>query len=110
MPMHHIALVFTLLLLGSPASAVAQDFDASELYRIGSEWGRTEVTEKKMRSGSVAFRNLARATGLFHGAPAFFLGRVNGDFVMATNHHVIQDRSGCIGRDVNFSLLGIRAR
>jgi len=71
-------------------------------YQIGDEWGKKPVTADMLASAGPVFERAAKATARYGGATAFYLGRFNGHFVMATNHHV--SGSECKG-EARFPLL-----
>jgi S1-C subfamily serine protease len=76
-------------------------------YRLGDEWGKYPVTAEMMGRATPAFRRAAMATAKVGGATGFFLGKFNGELVMATNHHVYTSAASC--GSVRFPLLNIRA-
>lgn len=76
-------------------------------YRLGDEWGKKPVTQDSVNSARPAFRRAALATAQTGGATGFYLGKFDGAFVMATNHHVFTQPSACLGRSIRFPLLGV---
>lgn len=72
-------------------------------YQIGDEWGKKPVTAAALAAGGPIFERAAKATARYGGATAFYLGRFNGRYLVATNHHV--SGSSCKG-EAEFPLLG----
>ncbi|MEY4630099.1 MAG: Trypsin-like peptidase domain [Pseudomonadota bacterium] len=81
-------------------------------YQIGPNWGKTVVTRESLAKETPAFQRAAKATARvrlgFGGATAFVIGEKNGETIMATNHHVIEDQSTCDGAKISFEMLDIR--
>ncbi len=77
-------------------------------YQIGSEFGKHAVTPQELAQASAEFQRTAKATAHVAGATGFFLGKFNGELVMATNHHVVPKPLLCRGKSVEFKQLGIR--
>lgn len=81
-------------------------------YQIGPNWGKTIVTKASLAKEAPAFQRAAKATARvrlgFGGATAFVIGEKNGETIMATNHHVIKDQSGCDRAAISFEMLDIR--
>ncbi|OFZ19292.1 MAG: hypothetical protein A2Z20_06315 [Bdellovibrionales bacterium RBG_16_40_8] len=79
-------------------------------YQIGEEWGKKPVTEEDLQKNPY-FRRMANATArVRRGGTGFYIGKYNGKFIMATNHHVCPAESYCTGKEVvEFPLLGYRA-
>ena len=78
-------------------------------YKIGDEWGKKVVTQEQLDHESAAFKRAALATAQLGGGTTFYLGKYNGHFVMATNHHVLPSTS-CSGRTAVFPFLGLRLK
>lgn len=79
---------------------------AIEDYRIGDEWGKKRVTPESLKSESQVFQRAALATAYLPiGGTAFYLGKFNGEHVIATNHHVCPAAADCVGDKANFRLL-----
>lgn len=80
-------------------------------YQIGPTWGKTIVTQESLQTQSPAFQRAAKATARvrlgFGGATAFVIGERNGQVLMATNHHVIEDDNGCSAAKISFEMLNI---
>lgn len=79
----------------------------SDDYRLGSEWGKVPVTLESLSKESAAFQRAALATAKVGGATGFYLGKFNGEFIMATNYHVFSGAMNCLGSSVRFPLLGV---
>lgn len=81
-------------------------------YQIGPTWGKTVVTKESLLTETPAFQRAAKATARvrigFGGATAFLIGEKNGETVLATNHHVIEDQEGCNGASISFEMLDIK--
>ena len=105
-----------------PVSALAVDFGGSspktgfgtllagtDDYRLGDEWGKRPVSDESLKSARPAFRRAALATAQTGGATGFFLGKFDGAYVMATNHHVFPRDFSCLGNTIRFPLLGVMA-
>jgi hypothetical protein len=87
------------------ASTLASD---SEIYRQGDEWGKKPVTPELL-SESEQLRDIAYSTGKVGGGTGFFIGKFAERYVVATNHHVCPTIADCVGLEVLFPLLNIRA-
>lgn len=74
-------------------------------YQIGDEWGKKPVTRDELGQKSPAFARAAAATARFGGGTAFYLGKINGHHMMATNHHVMPDGALCARRVAQFTML-----
>lgn len=75
-------------------------------YRVGDEWGKKKVTIEVLTGESDVFRRAALATAYLPiGGTAFYLGKFNGNHVIATNHHVCPIDSDCVGTLAYFQLL-----
>lgn len=105
-----------LLLLAQPAFAIGfgpepktgiglLEANGTDDYRLGDTWGKVPVTDVSRESP--AFRRAALATAKVGGATGFFLGKFEGVYVMATNHHVYP--RSCVGSRVKFPLLNVEA-
>lgn len=89
------------------ANTFSFDFSGSNDYRLGDEWGKKPVTLESLKSESETFKRAALATARTGGATGFFLGKYEGEYVMATNHHVYEYAYACLGNKIRFPLLGI---
>jgi Trypsin-like peptidase domain len=80
-------------------------------YQIGEEWGKKPVTEEDLASNTY-FRRMALATAKIRGGgTGFFIGKYNGHYIMATNHHVCPSSYECDNDGaVEFTLLGYTTR
>ena len=76
-------------------------------YRLGDEWGKKPVKVEDLAKASPAFRRAATATARVGGGTSFYLGKFNGQHVMATNHHVMPESSNCTWSRVRFPLLNV---
>ncbi|MGZ3712320.1 MAG: S1 family peptidase [Bdellovibrionota bacterium] len=77
-------------------------------YRLGDEWGKKEVNLQNIGQASPQLKRAAMATAHLSGATGFYLGKFNGQHVMATNHHVFPSPGSCgAARNIRFPLLGI---
>ena len=74
-------------------------------YQIGDDWGKKPVTAADLARSPQLLR-AARATAQLAGATGFYIGKFNGEAVVATNHHVCPTKDSCVGRWANFPLLG----
>lgn len=71
------------------------DFAFDSRYQIGEEWGKKPVTQADLDSNEF-FKRMATATAHIRaGGTGFFIGKFNGKFVMATNHHVCPSAQQC---------------
>lgn len=100
---------FALLPLPSPdvKTGFGSPIAGTDDYRLGDEWGKKPVTRETLLNARPAFRRAALATARTGGATGFYLGKFNGVHVMATNHHVFPSSYGCVGRTIQFPLLGV---
>ena len=93
-----------------PSSKLA-NFSGVLDYQIGPTWGKTIVTKDSLKLESPAFQRAAQATARvrvgFGGTTAFVIGEKNGQTILATNHHVIEDQSGCDSARISFEMLDI---
>lgn len=85
---------------------MAQTFGTDD-YRLGDEWGKRQVRPEDLAQASPAFQRAAQATAKVGGATGFYLGKFNGQHVMATNHHVYESARSC--GTVRFPLLNVTA-
>ena len=80
-------------------------------YQIGPNWGKTVVTKDSLSKQSRAFQRAAKSTARVRlgmgGATAFVIGEKDGETIMATNHHVIEDQDTCQGARISFEMLDI---
>lgn len=74
-------------------------------YQLGDQWGKEAVTPDSLSKESAIFQRAAKATTRYGGGTAFYLGKFNGQHMMATNNHVM-GAMGCSGRKAEFVLLG----
>lgn len=77
----------------------------SNTYQIGDEWGKKPITAADLADSPQLLR-AAQATAQLGGATGFYLGRFNGQAIVATNHHVCPTLDACVGRSARFPLLG----
>jgi hypothetical protein len=82
----------------------------TEDYRLGDEWGKRPVTAENLAKESLPFQRAAYATARVGGATGFFLGKFNGQYVVATNYHVYSSDRSCRGANIRFPLLGVQAQ
>lgn len=84
-------------------------FNDSQKYQIGLEWGKKVVTPESMKSESQAYQQTALRTakfGNFSGSgTAFYLGKFNGQHVMASNYHVITSKEDCDTSRAEFTMI-----
>jgi hypothetical protein len=80
-----------------------------DTYQIGSVWGKKLVSEKSFRHKPHLLR-AAKATARLKGATSFLLGKFNGELVLATNYHVCDSLTACVGQVADFPLLKKSAR
>lgn len=73
-------------------------------YQLGDEWGKQAVEIDKLANRDAVYVRSVQATAFFNSATSFLLGRFGGEFVMATNHHVLGSQSECSGRSVQFTV------
>lgn len=77
-------------------------------YQIGPEWGKKVVTKESLKNESEVFNHVALQTarfgGSFSGATAFYLGKFNGEHVMASNYHVITNKRDCQNGRATFTI------
>ncbi len=68
-------------------------------YQIGDVWGKLKVTPETINAGSSAYKkgamNTAFMGSFMGGATAFYVGKFNGKYIAATNHHVVEG-VGCV--------------
>lgn len=89
--------------LGAQARPLALNFSVSDTYRIGDEWGKQPYSTKDASDPEVS--KMAQATARVGGATGFYLGFFGGRHVMATNYHVCESESDCLGTLVRFTVL-----
>jgi hypothetical protein len=82
-------------------------FSGADDYRLGDEWGKKAVAPENLNLESAAFRRAALAAAKVGGATGFYVGKFNGEYVMATNYHVYQAAFSCLGNRVSFPLLNV---
>ncbi len=73
----------------------------NDTYQIGPVWGKEPVTTDKINLGSEAYKQAALQTlkvyfNYRHRGTAFYLGKFNGEHVVATNYHVFENGNGTI--------------
>ena len=108
-PLVGLALVFSLFGVASLARADLQlPFAGADIrtYQIGSEWGKLPVPPDSLKDRTPVFRRAALATARFGGGTAFYLGVIDGQPLMATNHHVLPTAAGCAKRPADFPIFG----
>ncbi|PIT98694.1 MAG: hypothetical protein COT74_13415 [Bdellovibrionales bacterium CG10_big_fil_rev_8_21_14_0_10_45_34] len=64
-------------------------------YQVGSIWSRFAVNDQNISSLSEAGQRAAKASVKISGATGFYLGKFNGEHVIATNHHVWEAYGSC---------------
>jgi len=81
-------------------------------YQIGATWDKTPVTPDMIEDGNPALRKAALATAkvtvMYATATGFIVGQKNGQVLLATNNHVIEDQDFCDETKVSFEYLGIK--
>lgn len=81
----------------------------TDKYQIGNEWGKKLVTQESLKNESVAFQKTALRTakfGSFLGSgTAFYLGKFNGQHIMASNYHVITSADDCKNGRAEFTMI-----
>lgn len=88
-------------------STFTLELAGSDDYRLGDEWGKKPVTVESLKGETETFKRAALATARTGGATGFFLGKFEGEYVLATNHHVYQYAYSCLGNKIRFPMLGI---
>lgn len=78
---------------------VGFEFLFNNTYQIGETWGKERVTFDKLAMGSEVYRKSALQTfkvynNFSHRGTAFYLGVYNGEHVVATNFHVLENGRG----------------
>jgi hypothetical protein len=109
------ALVACLLVSGSahavlpaPKTGMGLLSFGTDDYRLGDEWGKHEIRAQDLPQLSPAMKRAALATAKVTGATGFYLGKFDGQYVMATNHHVFPSSDSCpSNRNIRFPLLGV---
>jgi hypothetical protein len=76
---------------------------------MGDEWGKSVVTLQRLQNETPAFRRAALATARVGGATGFYLGKIGGRHLMATNHHVFTSAGNCASSLIRFPLQNISA-
>lgn len=80
---------------------VAINASAGDYYQIGTNWDKRPFTPEDLASGSVAAKKGGMAVGkVAGGGTIFYLGKINGHHLAATNHHVYP--FGCRGEVIPF--------
>jgi hypothetical protein len=70
-----------------------------EAAQIGSQWDRISIQDSlKLKLATDYLNKIASAVAFYRGGTAFYLGKFNGHYLMATNHH-IQPNSKCNNAD-----------
>jgi S1-C subfamily serine protease len=111
-----VFLFVAVLLPQSPAQAdwgkgvpMPYKFGLDLKYQIGPEWGKKVVTPESLKSENPVFQKTAKRTAQFGGfmgsATAFYLGKFNGQHVMATNYHVVTTAEDCSSSRATFTML-----
>ncbi len=81
-------------------------------YQLGATWDKTQVTPELLSKSNPSLQRAAKATAkvtvMFSPATGFVIGVKNGQVLMATNHHVIEDQAFCDETKVSFEILKIR--
>ena len=92
-------------LSGSDSNAVLD-------YQIGPTWDKYEVTQNLLSDSNPAFLKAAKATAkltvIFSTGTGFVVGQKDGQIMLATNHHVIEDQKFCDETRVDFDVLDIK--
>lgn len=110
---------FSLFSLGMSTQVHAAGFDTDFRipaaifdynYQIGSEWGKKEVSSAEMDASEV-LNKIANSTARVRGGgTGFYLGEFEGEYIMATNHHVCPDFNTCASQLTVFPVLDIKTR
>ena len=80
-------------------------------YQLGDEWGKKSVTQAIFNKESSAFKKTASATAYLPiGGTGFYLGKLGGMHVIATNHHVCAVSRDCIGQQAEFKVINKKYR
>lgn len=79
--------------------------DARSTYQIGSEWSKKTVSTKDFEA-LPGLETIARGTGTLGGGTGFYLGKFDGQHVVATNHHVCPAGFNCLGGRFSLPLSG----
>jgi hypothetical protein len=101
-----------IILLTARASAEVEDTARNvALMQIGPSWNKAVLTKDVFSTLPLHLRKLALSTASFNDGTAFYLGKFNGKHVMATNAHVVLEKSEACRRAVaKFTMLGARFR
>ncbi len=92
-----------LLIIFISLSALADDI---EFYKLGSTWDRKAFDHENIQKIPKIFQRQARSVGSFLGGTAFYLGKINGRHLMATNYHVLPKALNCYSlNSVNFRVM-----
>ena len=81
-------------------------------YQIGPTWDKAEVTLNLLSDQNPVLLKTAQATAkltvMFSTGTGFVVGEKNGQVMLATNHHVIEDQKFCDETKVAFEILDIK--
>jgi V8-like Glu-specific endopeptidase len=99
--------------LRAPALNLSESDDNTILdYQIGPTWDKAEVTERLLTDENPALLKTAQATAkltvMFSTGTGFVGGEKDGQVMLATNHHVIEDQKFCDETKVAFEILNLR--
>lgn len=99
--------------LRTPAFRLNQsDENAIFDYQIGPTWDKAEVTTSLLSDQNPVLLKTAQATAkltvMFSTGTGFVVGENNGQVMLATNHHVIEDQKFCDETKVAFEILNIK--
>jgi hypothetical protein len=99
--------------LRTPALNLSESDDNTILdYQIGPTWDKAEVTLNLLSDQNPVLLKTAQATAkltvMFSTGTGFVVGQKNGQVMLATNHHVIEDQKFCDETKVAFEVLGIK--
>ncbi|NRA66745.1 MAG: trypsin-like peptidase domain-containing protein [Pseudobacteriovorax sp.] len=87
-------------LIPEPAFSIS-----NQTYQIGSEWGKVPVSEEQFAE-LPTLQSIAEGTVRIGGATGFYLGKFNGQHLVATNNHVCPSRARCGRATANFTMAG----
>ncbi len=92
---------------GRPLALNLNFAGGSESYQIGDEWGKYAVDWERIGERSVAYRAAAMRTARVGGGTGFVLGQFDGEMIVATNHHVVENQNMCARTRVRFEALNV---
>lgn len=82
----------------------------ADIYQLGSNWGKIQVTEDKLEDESAEFKRAVNATVRVGRASGFYLGEFRGKKIIATNRHVVSSQRQCESRFMRFEVLDIELK